>query len=132
MEKSPLPSGPISNAQILTALTPVEVIAAPGANNLIYVRTVIKHFKFGSAAFVGGGDSLIEYDSALGTISAGINYVGLTASEVEQFYLNGSLTRPDADVINRGVQWKGVTANPTVGTGCTMDLVLLYYIIPLP
>lgn len=89
----------ISNGELLALeTTAIEVVAAPGANKVIEIASVLLRHNYDTAAFTVAGDSdlVLRYVDAAGVIATqSIEGTGVL-DQVADTYTNG---RPKADII---------------------------------
>jgi hypothetical protein len=124
---------PLTLAQIQAAFTtPVAVVSAPGAGNLVDVIDAGLNLIYGSAAYSGGGAAQLSYGTGVtypATATwAAADFTGLSANSyvkvagVDAFVAS-------ADYLNKAVNYTNASANFTVGTGGSGILVVNYRII---
>jgi hypothetical protein len=124
---------PLTLAQIQGAFTtPVQVIPAPGAGNLVDVIDCTLDLVYGSAAYAGGGAGQLSYGTALtypatATWAATV-YTSLAANQVNK--VAGALAvTASSNVLNTAVYYSNATAVFTAGTGGSGILSVTYRII---
>jgi hypothetical protein len=121
---------PLTLAQIQAAFTtPILVIPAPGAGNLIDVIDATMNLVFGSAAYVGGGAAQLSYGTALtypATATwAATDYTSLAANQ-EHKVAGVLATTPSANCVNTAIYYSNATAVFTAGTGGSGLLTVTY------
>ena len=129
----------LSAAQVTAmSVTPIMVVPAPGAGNIVRVLLWTVNGVFGSSAFAGGGSIGIFYSSAAPNLAneASSNLIGSTY--LTSFSTNfigggaGNLTVnaiPTSVAINAPVYFGNVTAPFTGGTGCSLIVIVQYQIL---
>ena len=90
--------------------TPVTILAAPGANKMYWVRSVLIEYvpTIGTAVSTGGNATVIKVDS--NTICSQ-DFAGITAYKL--YFKTNSLTASVTGDINKALVLSTATANPT-------------------
>lgn len=128
----------VTSAQVLAmSATPVQLVAAAGANTAVLVEDVLLQYNFASAAYAAGGSIGVQYgNTALlaGQVAsdelAGATFNAYVADTVHQLSLtNTGITTTLAGSTNLGLFLSNDTAAFTTGDG---DLLLnvWYKVVP--
>ncbi len=125
---------PLTLAQLQGAFTtPVQVVAAPGANSIVDVIDATLNLVFGSAAFSGGGAAQLSYGTGVTTAAsstwAAANFTGLAANRIDKVLGANIAATTTSTVLNKAVNYTNATAVFTVGTGGSGLLSVSYRII---
>lgn len=114
--------------------TPITLVAAPGANQMIILEQVQVQQTYGSAALASGGVSAIQYDvtaHGAGIIAS----TTLTAASLFQTasstytYNPGVVILPFATTVNKALALSCLTGDFTTGTGSTFIIHVWYRIV---
>lgn len=117
---------------------PNLLIAAPGANKLISVGSMVLSLTYGSAAFASGGVVAAQYDSTahgagvLATNSEAAADFFVTASTAFRFTGTSGNTvgaLPFSTTVNKGLYLSNATGPFTTGTGSSLVANIYYTII---
>jgi hypothetical protein len=124
---------PLTLAQILAAYTtPVSVLAAPGAGNLIDVLDATLNLIYGSAAYSGGGAAQLSYGTALtypATATwASTDFTNLSANSIVKVAGVDAYVA-SSNYLNKAITYSNASANFTVGTGGSGLLIVNYRIV---
>jgi hypothetical protein len=116
--------------------TPVQLVAAPGANNVILVDKVVLNMTFVSAQYAAGGAVGLQYGNtahlagpAASATEAASDYTSAAASTL--FSIAGSLSTgaPVASAANAGVFISNASGAFTTGDG-TFNVRVWYKVVP--
>lgn len=111
----------ITNAQILALnTTPLQVIAAPGAGNLIEIVSMVLENVYSTAAFAAGGTITLGYGATASPAAAAtVAATFLTSPTANQVIMAaGALaTNLGSDTINKPIYITNASANFTTGAG---------------
>ena len=121
-------------AQILAAhTTPVSIIPAPGAGNMILVQSATLNLIYGSAAYSGGGAAQLSYGTALtypATATwAATDFTNLSANQSDTV-AGAAAVAASTNFINKAITYSNAGANFTVGTGGSGRLYVVYQVLP--
>ena len=119
----------LNSTQILSSNSaPIELIAAPGANKVIFVHSYYQALDFGTVAYATNTDMRIKYTDASGqNISLTLNLAnGADLYRIAEGSGNSGTTAP----INEPIVIATTTGNPTAGDG-TVKYRVTYSIIDL-
>ena len=114
--------------------TPITLVAAPGANQMIIMEQVQVQQTYGSAALASGGVSAIQYDvtaHGAGIIAS----TTLTAASLFQTasstytYNPGVVILPFATTVNKALALSCLTGDFTTGTGSTFIIHVWYRVV---
>jgi hypothetical protein len=124
---------PLTLAQIQAAFTtPVSVIAAPGAGNLVDVLDATLNLIYGSAAYSGGGAAQLSYGTGVtypATATwAATDFTGLSANSIVKVAGVDAFVS-SSNYLNKAVNYTNASANFTVGTGGSGLLIVNYRIV---
>ena len=127
-------SVPLTLAQIQAAhTTPVSIIPAPGAGNMIVVLSATLNLIYGSAAYSGGGAAQLSYGTALTypatALWAATDFTSLSANQTDTV-AGAAATSSSANYTNKAITYSNAAANFTVGTGGSGKLYVTYQVIP--
>lgn len=127
---------PVTAAQLNAAYgAPFILIAAPGANKLIVVKSVAIEVNYGSAQFANGGVVALQYDNTVhgaGTLaSATIAAATVTGWAADStLVVAGAMASAAASTTsNKGIYLSNDTAAFITGTGTTLALHIQYAVI---
>lgn len=118
----------ISSAQILNSFTsPVQLIAAPGANKAIKVFSAVLVWTYGTAAYITNTNARVSYQSSLANIteSTGIS-VSQDSIAIPRLANLGAANR--SAISNNSVVFHTLVGNPTTGDS-TLEIIIDYAII---
>lgn len=125
---------PLTSNNIKTMYTtPVELIAAPGAGNMIMIYSCFMDFTYSTAAYTGGGTVKVQYGatfggggaSTLSTITAGT--MGITSNYIMYMSPAGA-NSIRTDFINKSICISNLTAVFASGSG-TAIMNIVYRIV---
>lgn len=124
----------LTSAQIKAMdATPVQMIAAPGANKMIIVGRIVGTYLFGTTQYTAGGAIGLEWGNAAAlagpaasTTLAGATFDGYTASN--NFELTPDNTDTLANIANMGVFISNNTAPFATGDG-TLLMNISYQVV---
>lgn len=121
----------LSAAQIKTLVsTPVQVIAAQGANTFILIKEAFLHMDYGTVAFDFGAGSVGFY--LTNSVTAGLNIVSVfnQTSDRVATWAASNATYAASTELNTALFIKGTGSDATVGDG-TAKLTVYYTVIDL-
>lgn len=128
---------PITLANFLAMYdTPVQLVAAAGANTMLLCDQVEILQTYGSAALAGGGVTAIQYDSTAhgaGVIASTTHAAAdfqVTASSGYNFGKSSTVVQPFTTTVNKGLYLSCLTGDFTTGTGSTFVAHVWYRVIP--
>lgn len=139
-----LPSTTIQHARVqMTAAqvngmyaTPLQIIAAPGANKMIQVHSFNLGLIYGSAAFASGGIPVLQYDTTVNGAGTSVGGGALLAANITAgASANTRRVAGERDttaltgVVNKSVCLSNQTGAFTTGTGCALDVDVFYSVI---
>lgn len=112
--------------------TPVQLIAAPGANKAIMVLNAAVYTNFQTSAFANGGVAIVQYDSTVhgaGTnaLAATIPAAEITAAASQIYALNESTATALTGITNKGIFFSNQTGAFTGGSASSTVVVTLTY-----
>jgi hypothetical protein len=122
---------------------PVQLIAAPGPGQAIFIRSIIANYIY-SAAFGGGGVIVVQYgNTAAGAGATAINAANLGAAGfltgtanayIEQVSQNAAASTSGivtSGIINNGIYISNQTGAFTGGVGSTVSIFINYNILTI-
>lgn len=120
----------LSSAQLLSSFSsPIEIVAAPGADKIAFGTFMIAKTNYGSIPYATHINMRLlwngvtaSFDDSV-TISRAEDYI-----QILEFY--NSIATPKGNAVNKNLVLKTTTGNPTAGDG-TMDIYLWYRILTL-
>lgn len=127
---------PINLATFLAMYsTPVQLVAAQGANTLIVLKQLQIAQTYGSAALASGGVAAVQYDSTVhgaGTIaSTTLAAATFQATASTTYTMNaGVVALPFSSTVNKGLYLSCLTGDFTTGTGSSFVAHVWYTVIP--
>lgn len=106
----------LSPAQVLSSnTTPIEIIAAPGANKIALVTELVGIFVFNTTAYATNVTSLIVYPSGGSLTNDAIN-IDFEETEYRQYVIGSSLLETFNPLkVNEPLNFLTITGNPTAG-----------------
>lgn len=122
----------VSSAEILALnTTPKQLIAAPGAGNVIRLISVSIFYTFGTSAYATFTNTAIEYEGTPETPAAQDTVIINSTQSKVLFLAAGPGINNLVDVENKAVILTVETGDPTAGDG-TLDVRVQYEIIAIP
>lgn len=127
---------PISLADFLAMYTtPVQLVAAAGANTLLVLKQLQIVQTYGSAALASGGVAAVQYDSTAngaGVIaSTTLSAATFQATASSVYTMNpGVVVLPFSTTVNKGLYLSNLTGVFTTGTGSSFVAHVWYSVIP--
>lgn len=133
-------SAPVQTVQVALTLsqlqnaytTPIQIIPAPGAGNLIDVIDAVLDLQYGSAAFTSGGAAQLSYGTALTyPASATIATTVFTSFSANQaIKVAGALAvTASANILNTAVYYSNATQTFAGGTAGSAILAVNYRVL---
>jgi hypothetical protein len=120
--------------------TPVEIIAAPGANKLINIISVVWELDWGSTLYLLGGPTGLQYGNTANLAGpradqSGITATTLLAANTNQILLDfggaaaiAGVPSAASDMVNKGIFASNTIAAFTTGNS-TINLYITYNIV---
>ena len=124
-----------TQAQIQGAdVTPVQLVAAPGAGNAIIVTHATVYTNFQTTPFAGGGPAIVQYgNTAAGAgtdaLAATIPAAEITAAASQLYSLNGNTGNALTAISNLGLFFSNQTAPFTGGSAASTVVITLSYFV---
>lgn len=119
----------LSSAQILALnSTPIQIIAAPGANNVILIDEIFIVYTFVTAAYATNINLLVGWNSVTTPFLSTNATINQTVTK-HQVWLGQNLSVTE-DLSNKAVEVRVATGNPTGGDS-TMKIIVTYKIIDI-
>jgi hypothetical protein len=113
---------------------PIQLVAAPGANELLIFDKLVLEQTYGSAAFASGGVVAVQYDST----ADGAGVIASTTLSAASFFVTasstytlggGAVVLPFTTTVNKGLYLSNVTGAFTTGDS-TFTAKVYYKIVP--
>lgn len=125
----------IPTASVLTSYaTPYQLIAAPGAGNIIRVSNVVLYTNFSGSAFTSGGVGVVQYDSTVhgaGTNSLSTTFPAaeITAAASQVYSLGSNSGNALTGITNKGIYFSNQTGAFTGGGATTLTFYIEYKVL---
>ncbi len=118
----------LTSADILTSFaTPIEIVAAPGANKMLIPIEMIARTDYGTGTYATNTTLRLLWNS----VTQAWDTIDLARTEdyiqIENYY---DVVSVEANVVNQNLTLQTQTGNPTAGDG-TMTIYLWYIILTL-